>query len=245
MNEQLIVCRSERRDRFYLERFLGSDPILAVVKEGCFTMEREGQRFTVKANEAALFRKNILYDRRVITPVELYLFRFRDGGETVFAEDHIIFKDLERLHSTLHMLDQLDRGIYKNDQELRGHLFRDLLAQYILENEIPPVVDSCIEEALQRIRRHLHDEIDLNAIGTKSGLSYVQFLRRFKAATGMSPSDYVTALRLQKAKELLSDTPMLVKEIADACGFANEYYFSNFFKKQTGLSPSAFRAALS
>ena len=43
---------------------------------------------------------------------------------------------------------------------------------------------------------------------------------------------------------LLTDTDLLIKEIAYACGFENEYYFSNFFKKHTTLSPSAFRASL-
>lgn len=83
--------------------------------------------------------------------------------------------------------------------------------------------------------------VDLAAVAQKTGLSYVQFLRRFKAFTGMTPMDYVTSLRLQRAKELLTGSTLPVKEIANVCGFENEYYFSNFFKKHTGRSPKAFR----
>ena len=79
------------------------------------------------------------------------------------------------------------------------------------------------------------------SLASKSGLSYVQFLRRFKAYTGLTPSDYLTSVRLQKAKMLLSNSTLLVREIAYACGFENEYYFSNFFKKHTATSPTAFR----
>ena len=68
-----------------------------------------------------------------------------------------------------------------------------------------------------------------------------QFLRRLKAFTGMTPTDYVTSLRLQQAKELLTGSPLPVKKIANVCGFENEYDFSNFFEKHTGRSPKAFR----
>ena len=59
----------------------------------------------------------------------------------------------------------------------------------------------------------------------------------------MSPSDYVITLRIQKAQSMLAQTDLRIKDIALACGFENEYYFSNFFKKHTALSPTAFRAA--
>ena len=79
-------------------------------------------------------------------------------------------------------------------------------------------------------------------IAKESGLSYVQFLRRFKNFCGLTPSEYINELRVQKAKKLLTDTNMLVKDIAYSCGFENEYYFSNFFKKHTAMSPTAFRS---
>jgi AraC-like DNA-binding protein len=48
---------------------------------------------------------------------------------------------------------------------------------------------------------------------------------------------------MQKAKELLTGSSLQIKEIANACGFENEYYFSNFFKKHIKMSPSDFRNA--
>ena len=75
-------------------------------------------------------------------------------------------------------------------------------------------------------------------------MSYVQFSRRFKSAVGMTPQDYVTNLRLKKAKVLLGETDLSVGQIATSCGFGNEYYFSNFFKKHNNLSPSEFRAMI-
>jgi iron complex transport system substrate-binding protein len=57
----------------------------------------------------------------------------------------------------------------------------------------------------------------------------------------MPPSEYLAAIRMKKAESLLSDTALPVREVAAACGFENEYYFSNFFKRHKGHSPSAFR----
>ena len=57
----------------------------------------------------------------------------------------------------------------------------------------------------------------------------------------MTPSNYIALLRIQKAKEMLSNTELPIKEVAAACGFEDAYYFSNFFKKQFGISPTSFR----
>ena len=48
-------------------------------------------------------------------------------------------------------------------------------------------------------------------------------------------------MKLEQAKYLLFETDFLIKDIATMCGFENEFYFSNFMKKQTGMSPSELR----
>jgi len=244
MKIQLIVAARVSRDEFMMNDFLGSDDIFALVKEGSFCVEREELKFTVSAGEGALFKKNILYHRRVISPLTLYLFRYK-SDEHVFESEHIIFKDSVRLLSTLSMLEELDTKITRDDFEYRSHLFYDLVMQYKLENQKPQITDEPIEHAIFEINRSLHQNVDLPEIAKESGLSYVQFLRRFKTLTGLTPSEYINELRLQKAKQLLTDTNMLVKDIAYSCGFENEYYFSNFFKKHTTLSPRSFRKSSS
>ena len=242
MNIQLTVAVRVFRERFIMENFIGSDDILALVKEGCFVAEGEHGRITVRAGEGLLFRRNVLYHRRVVTPVTMYLFRYKSEAHA-FADEHIVFRDQVRLASTLSMLEALDGGIREHDFELRRHLFDDLVMQYAMERRSAPVNDPIVAAAIEEIKRSLHLGVCLNALGEKSGLSYVQFLRRFKSCTGMSPSDYVITLRIQKAQSMLAQTDLRIKDIALACGFENEYYFSNFFKKHTALSPTAFRAA--
>ncbi|MDD5603646.1 MAG: helix-turn-helix transcriptional regulator, partial [Eubacteriales bacterium] len=74
-----------------------------------------------------------------------------------------------------------------------------------------------------------------------SGLTHAQFINCFKLELGTTPSQYVSELRTNKAKKLLTETNYKIKEIAAMCGYENEYYFSNDFKKRTMLNPLKFR----
>lgn len=72
-------------------------------------------------------------------------------------------------------------------------------------------------------------------------ISYSWLRREFKKYVGISPNKYVLQLRLQKARDLLISGNRQVKYIANECGFASSFYFSKYFKEDTGLSPTEFR----
>ena len=66
-------------------------------------------------------------------------------------------------------------------------------------------------------------------------------IRTFKNAYGVTPYAYLLGKRLDLAKQLLRDTNLSIKEIADKLCFSDEYYFSNVFKKKNGMPPTAYR----
>ena len=68
-----------------------------------------------------------------------------------------------------------------------------------------------------------------------------QTIRIFKRAYGVTPYAYLLEKKLDLAGQLLKDTNLSVREIAERLCFADEYYFSNVFKKKTGVSPSLYR----
>lgn len=72
-------------------------------------------------------------------------------------------------------------------------------------------------------------------------MSYSWFRRVFKQYTGFSPAQYIQELRMQKAKELLTNTNLTVREISYGLGLENSDHFSIFFKKKTGMSPLQYR----
>ncbi len=244
MDIQLLVNLRLYRTKFIMEDFIGSHNIFALVKSGSFVFESADGRHIVGANEGALFRKNVLYHREVIEPVDMHFFRYKSDSP-VFCSDHIEFADKDRIKSTISMLEKLEYAAFKDEFEYRKNLFYDIITQYSLENNIfisqKQKRDAAIDEAIAIISKGLHNKIVLSEIAGRTDLSYVQFLRRFKAYTGMSPMEYINVLRLQKAKSLLSNSELLIREIASVCGFEDEYYFSNFFKKHMNMSPTSYR----
>ena len=70
----------------------------------------------------------------------------------------------------------------------------------------------------------------------------VYLSRLFKNLKGVSPMEYLTNLRINKAKELiLSDSDLSLKEVAEISGYMDQFYFSRIFKTITGKSPSEYK----
>ncbi|NGP44268.1 AraC family transcriptional regulator [Bacillaceae bacterium SIJ1] len=91
------------------------------------------------------------------------------------------------------------------------------------------------------IHKHFAQDIALDDLVKVSQLSRYHFTRRFKQTTGMSPMQYVTKIRIEKAMALLSSTSLQTHSIAKKCGYPEANYFNKVFKKIVGTSPSLFR----
>lgn len=98
-----------------------------------------------------------------------------------------------------------------------------------------------MEKAKQWIRQHLAEEINLTKLAGYLHMSpnYVSTL--FKQSTGETFIEFVTRMRFERAKELLSDPGLKMHEISASIGFTDANYFSIAFKKHHGISPSEFR----
>lgn len=94
------------------------------------------------------------------------------------------------------------------------------------------------------IRDHLHEDISLVRLAAVVGLTPHHFLRAFRHTFGMPPHAYLLNRRLEKAKELLADGALSITAIALATGFGGSSHFATAFKKNVGMTPSGYRAAL-
>lgn len=101
--------------------------------------------------------------------------------------------------------------------------------------------------AIADVRRHLdrtwRQRHQLDDLARLAGCSRAQFCRRFRAATGCSPVQYVLRLRLDAARDQLTSSSTPIPDIATACGFADRYHFTRCFSARFGTGPAAWRQA--
>lgn len=98
-----------------------------------------------------------------------------------------------------------------------------------------------IETAKRIIYEHFQEAISPDAIAEKVNMSYSWFRRVFKEYTGLTPYQYIQEVRIQKSKELLTNTRYNSQEIAFKVGFENSDYFCTAFKKRTRYTPIQYR----
>lgn len=98
-----------------------------------------------------------------------------------------------------------------------------------------------LADAIAYIEHHFTEQITLAELADLSGYSERQFLRLFREAFSTTPNLYISELRIKKAQQLLKTTNLSIGEIAWRCGYDDQNYFSRFFKKHTGTSPSLIR----
>lgn len=108
----------------------------------------------------------------------------------------------------------------------------------------PKVVKDVMEQVDAYFQMHMSDEISVNDIADRVNLNISYLSREFKKYKGSTPIEYLTQLRINKAKQLLTDeSDLKFKDIAPLVGFSNQYYFSRVFKFITGLTPTEYKSS--
>lgn len=97
-----------------------------------------------------------------------------------------------------------------------------------------------IVQAKMFIDNHYGDNIDLDNIADEACFSKFHFIRLFKSIYNKTPHQYLTHVRIEKAKILLNECG-LVSEVCFAVGFDSISSFTGLFKRTVGLTPSAYQ----
>lgn len=150
--------------------------------------------------------------------------------------------ELTRLFDRLHTLSAGTRG--------SGHDAAATLALHLLSRlgeaaERPRGRSASVSERLERARRLLMEScdrpFDARAVAAAVGLGGSHFRQAFRRESGVGPRAFHAEARLRRAADLLANTELSAKEIAETLGFSSAFHFSNAFKRSRGLAPSVWR----
>ena len=163
---------------------------------------------------------------------------------------HVIYSgvSMEYKHLYMNMIEELQ--LRKEDyEELLVYYFMQLLI--LLHRQIlvkphkkNPMIMDDMAQAVDYFRMHYNKQINIEKYAASKNISVSWFIQNFKQYTNTTPAQYIQNLRLSNAKSLLETTNYNVTEISNLVGYENPLYFSRFFRKQFGASPSQFRKQL-
>ncbi len=165
-----------------------------------------------------------------------------DLGACTLWEDHIVVSSAENLKAS-------SRKVYRNFHHSQPHKqwraqldFQELLYELVAESGNVAGIDKAqaLERAKAYIEEHYDEELTIQRLAEVAEFSPKYFADLFKKTYRHSVMDYVTQVRMAKAKQLMLGSGALLKEIAPLVGYKDEFYFSRKFKKEMGLSPSAY-----
>lgn len=130
-----------------------------------------------------------------------------------------------------------------NTVELKTSLLQ--LLPVLMENSLPELYQGChpdVKAVLLCLQYHYTQKFSLSEIASSVNLDKSYLCRLFKKETGQSIFQYLNALRMKRAAEIIIDGSTYVHEVSSAVGIEDPFYFTRLFKKYYGVSPSEFKS---
>lgn len=166
-------------------------------------------------------------------------FTLRIGGELAYFSDHPIKLTDEAPPECAEAMASLDGdyGIGENTV-IKTEKMCTILAS--LQKSTESTARKRLLPAVRHLQEFATDNIDSGTLAELCFLSTSRFYELFRTEFGLTPLEYRNKLLIRRAKALLAAADISVGEVAFATGFENAAYFSRFFKKQVGMSPSEY-----
>lgn len=189
--------------------------------------------------------------RGVCSRLDVFLREFEEKNKTCMAIENFMMEFLERGKGSSHSVRaSVWNAVYETFSygELKERVFR--LAERLNGQDEDMAEDGNSEEAMPQmvvmIEQYLMDNYQRNIkageLSMEFGFVSEYISRIFKKYVGLSPSRYLTKIRMEKACQLIKSHPEIqVKEVADQVGYKDIHYFSKVFRKEMGVWPSEYK----
>lgn len=228
------------------------------------TLEQIKNNFTIsvrnftREKDSKLIEAVLLTDANAFSMMEEII-----QEELQYGEDDIsgtcfrLFYILEEIvglvnkkYNNLDKLEKLDTYIEIKQEKFVTKMeviakFKDEVARIfnILENYFLIYKDNIVRQACNYVVDHVDEKIGLSVVSEKLGISKNYFCSLFKQETGENFLNYVTKMKMHRAKYLLKEKNMRIYEVCNYLGYVDTTYFTRLFKKHFGLTPHEYRKA--
>ena len=164
------------------------------------------------------------------------IFNEYDLKQTYVFPDTDIFEEMSSILA-LEEVSVYNDHIYKTASKYLFSIFMKLAEK----RQITPDGSVIAQQILAELDKAIDGTVSIEEICSKLFISRSKLIREFKTHYHVTPHAYLISRKIDFAKMLLQNTTHSIKSISTHLGFADEHYFSNIFKKKTGISPSEYR----
>jgi len=180
----------------------------------------EGKSYTLYGNTEGIFTVINFKCDSVITD-DIHLFTISD------IEPFI--KDFDKIKSLF---------LFERNRPLMYSIFYRMIDRLIQEQHPK---DDILYPAIKFLENNISNpELNNFLLAQKANISEIYFRKLFSKKMGITPKQYILDIRIQKARQLLTETEFSVSAISEECGFSSLYHFCRAFKGKTGLTPTKY-----
>ncbi len=251
MSELAVIFHTDRVEQ-RSTKFLNWHENIEILffKEGEATVHHNAEETKAKAGDILIFSANCMHG--VTAEKTLYDCLILDRGFCLSAgvdTSALSFPTLVRDRTLADLYRKVADAVEAGDSRYRVCAVRGavlsflayLCRHYAVEDfDREPRSLEGIKKVLRYIREHLAEPLSMDELAAVAGFSKFHFAREFKRMTSYTVVTYLNIMRIEKAKSLLSQGGISVKEAALASGYNNLSYFSKIFCEHTGMIPSKF-----
>lgn len=208
---------------------------LSFTTDGQITYTQNGKSFVQDKDHAVILPKGQSYTIRGNKTGSFPVINFDCD---VFFTDTIIVLPVSNTNSILKDFEHLKHLFFQQKNRfLMLSIFYNILHK-IIQSENPST--NQLTPALEYIEGNYHHNITNAVLAEKCLMGEDYFRKQFKKHFGISPKQYLIDIRINTAKQMLTDGTMKITVISELCGFTNPYHFCRLFKQRTSMTPSEF-----
>lgn len=238
-----FVCDNNYRvERDYLEQFL-----LVYVNSGELHIRCENKAEIIGKDQIGLLDCRLAHAYWCENKVDFFWFHYNGAASEAYYS-HLNSRfglcisgaRLKSVRDDFLSVINAAKGALTNEHMISSNIHH-ILSVMASSDFNSPAVSSVLMPAISYIHNFYPEDISLDDMAKRCGVSKSHFIRTFMRYIGSTPHEYLVQYRLKQAKRLLLSTDLTAEQIAEQCGFNSASHFTRAFRGNTGITPRQFR----